>query len=290
MRICNDCPRLCGVDRTKQKGYCGCSDDITVALITLHRFEEPIISGKGGSGAVFFGGCNLKCVYCQNGAISVEQSGKVYSEEELVSAMLKLQNDGADNINLITATHFISSVQKALKMVKPQLKIPVIYNCGGYESVNSLKMLDGLVDVYLPDFKYYDDELALKYSFAPHYRETALSAIKEMCRQQSETVIENGLIKKGVVIRHLVLPSHRQDSMRVIDLIADNFPTVKVSIMRQYTPAFNRSTYKNLDRRITSFEYDSVVARAIERRLDGYIQQSGCENEKFTPDFIKFMR
>ena len=275
------------MDRKTKLGYCGCTDDIAISKVMLHYYEEPIISGTNGSGAIFFSGCNLKCVYCQNGAISTAQTGEIYSRERLISKILELQNDGAHNINLVTATHYVDQVAQALEVVKPMLNIPVIYNCGGYESVNSLKKLEGLVDVYLPDFKYADNDLAMKYSFAPNYRETVISAIEEMLRQQGQVQIENGLIKRGVLIRHLVLPSHRQDSFSVLDIIAEKFSGAKVSIMRQYTPSFNRSSYQNLNRKITSFEYESVVNYALELGLDGFVQEKGCENEKFTPDFVK---
>lgn len=278
------------MDRKTKLGYCGCTDELSIAKIMLHHYEEPIISGTNGSGAIFFGGCNLKCVYCQNGAISTAQTGEVYTREKLISAILDLEEKGAHNINLVTATHYIDQVAQILEVVKPRLSIPVIYNCGGYESVNSLKKLDGLVEVYLPDFKYADNDLAMKYSFARNYRETVISAIEEMLRQQPTVKIENGLIQRGVIIRHLVLPSHRQDSFSVLDIIAEKFKSAKVSIMRQYTPAFNRSNYKNLNRKLTSFEYDSVVNHAVELGLDGFIQEKGCENEKFTPNFMKNLR
>ena len=278
------------MDRQVNKGFCGCDDNVTVSGIMLHHYEEPVISGTNGSGAIFFSGCNLKCVYCQNGAISTVQSGKKYTQEHLVRAMLKLQQSGAHNINLITPTPYINDIAKTLEVVKPSLKIPVIYNCGGYESVEMLQKLEGLVDIYLPDFKYMDNEIAKKYSFASDYSVIAQKAIAEMLRQQKEVVIENGLIKKGVIIRHLVLPGHRDDSIAVIKCIAQNFPTAKISLMRQYTPQFNRSEFKNLDRKITSFEYDSVVQVAISFGLDGFVQQKGCENEKFTPDFAKFFK
>ena len=278
------------MDRKTKLGYCGCTDELSIAKIMLHHYEEPIISGTNGSGAIFFGGCNLKCVYCQNGAISTAQTGEVYTREKLISAILDLEEKGAHNINLVTATHYIDQVAQILEVVKPRLSIPVIYNCGGYESVNSLKKLDGLVEVYLPDFKYADNDLAMKYSFARNYRETVISAIEEMLRQQPTVKIENGLIQRGVIIRHLVLPSHRQDSFSVLDIIAEKFKSAKVSIMRQYTPAFNRSNYKNLNRKLTSFEYDSVVNHAVELGLDGFTQEKGCENEKFTPNFMKNLR
>ena len=173
MRKCNDCPRNCGVDRKTKLGYCGCTDELSIAKIMLHHYEEPIISGTNGSGAIFFGGCNLKCVYCQNGAISTAQTGEVYTREKLISAILDLEEKGAHNINLVTATHYIDQVAQILEVVKPRLSIPVIYNCGGYESVNSLKKLDGLVEVYLPDFKYADNDLAMKYSFARKNKNTS---------------------------------------------------------------------------------------------------------------------
>ena len=287
MDKCFACPRACGVDRKKSIGYCGADDKIRIGKVMLHRFEEPVISGERGSGAIFFGGCNLRCVFCQNHEISHQNKGEVWSEEKLEEAIYSLEKAGAHNINLVTATHYAPLILPVLKRVKKNLSIPIVYNCSGYEKVDTLREFEGIVDIYLPDFKYFDSALSSAFSSAPDYFTVAVEAIKEMVRQKSKVKIENGLIKEGVIIRHLVLPAHREDSKRVLREIKDRFPTALVSIMRQYTPSFNRSPYPELNRKLTSFEYDEVVKFAVEIGLEGFTQEKGCESEEFTPNFKK---
>ncbi len=287
MEKCFACPRACGVDREKSIGYCGANDKIRIGKVMIHYFEEPVISGSRGSGAIFFSGCNLRCVFCQNGEISRCGAGEEWSEERLEEAIYSLERAGAHNINLVTATHYAPLILPLLKRVKEKLTIPIVYNCSGYESVDTLRELEGVVDVYLPDFKYYDGDLSAKFSFAPNYFAVAVKAIEEMLRQKPSVKIDDGIIKEGVIIRHLVLPSHRDDSKRVLKEIKSRFPTALVSIMRQYTPSFNRSPYAELNRKLTSFEYDEVVDFANSLGLEGFTQEKGCESEKFTPDFKK---
>lgn len=282
---CTLCPRECKINRNEHAGICGGDAVMRVAKIMLHRYEEPPISGTRGSGAIFFRGCNLRCGYCQNAAISHGSGGVCYSPQELASAMLDLQDKGTHNINLVTAAHYLPQVVTALKAVKPNLKIPVVYNSSGYEKAEALRELDGLVDIYLPDFKYADGELAKRYSGAEDYPQAALAAIAEMVRQTGEYIERDGLAVRGTVIRHLVLPSHAADSEKVMRIISENFSGVRVSIMRQYTPEFNRTGDPNLDRKVTSYEYNRVVNAAVALNLDGFIQYGGCENSSFTPDF-----
>jgi len=292
MSKCYLCPRNCGVDREKGEiGFCREGADIRIARYSLHEWEEPVISGERGSGTIFFSGCNLKCEFCQNRLISHNGKGQTISIGRLCEIILELESMGAENINLVTPTHFADKITNALALVKDKLSIPVIYNTSGYENVDTIRKLEGLVDVYLPDFKYFSDELAKKYSNAKNYRETATAAIHEMFRQVGKvTLDERGMIKKGVIIRHLVLPSCRRDSMAVLDTIANEFgiTDILVSLMSQYTPDFaiaSDTTHKELRRRITSFEYSSVTEYADKLGIDGFVQHRDSAKAKYTPDF-----
>lgn len=284
---CYACPRKCGADRNETIGFCGGGNGLKISKIMIHRAEEPVVSGKGGSGAVFFAGCSLRCVFCQNADISVDNKGEIFTPNALEDAVLRLADTGVDNIDFITAGHYLAQLLPVLERLKKRVRVPFLYNSGGYENVAAIRALDGLIDVYLPDLKYASSELAAKFSGAPDYPETAVAAIGEMCRQRGEYREENGLVKSGVIIRHLVLPGHRDDSKAVMRVIAEKFPVAKVSVMRQYTPSFNRSDYPELNRKVTSFEYDDVVREAIGLGLDGFIQEKGCETADFTPDFNK---
>ena len=236
------CPRGCAVDRSAgERGFCGVTNEYVVGSADLHFYEEPCIRGTRGSGAIFFSGCNLRCVFCQNRDISREIYGKKYTENELISKMIELQERGAHNINLVTATPYSFFIAKTLEKAKKDLKIPVVYNCGGYESIESLRALDGLVDIYLPDFKYFDDALAREYSSTPNYATTAGEALVEMHRQVGKlTLDENGIATRGLIVRHLVLPACREDSKAVLKYISEILPVedVTLSLMRQYTPDF----------------------------------------------------
>lgn len=282
---CNVCPRQCNIDRKTAVGYCGVGEDAVVAKSMLHMFEEPVISGKNGSGAVFFSGCNLRCAFCQNSAISRHVSGKTVQSNELVDIFTELEGRGAHNINLVTATHFIDRVIPALEVFKKRSTLPIVYNCGGYESVESIRRLEGLVDVYLPDFKYSDNELGRRLSSAFNYCEVATSAIEEMVRQQPKAVIVDGLIKRGVIIRHLVLPSYIKNSMDVVGIIKERFPSALLSLMSQYTPSFYDGEDKNLKRKLTTFEYNKVLKRVEELGIDGFCQYRSSASSEYTPDF-----
>lgn len=281
------CPRKCGADRKKENGACGVGDDLIVSKLMLHHGEEPVISGTRGSGAVFFGGCSLGCVYCQNADISVRARGEIMSAERLEKEIYALRDAGAHNIELVTAGHYLHKIIPVLERIRPQLGVPVIYNTSAYERVNAIKALDGLVDVYLPDLKYVTPQLAEKYSMARDYPDTAIAAIEEAVRQQPKCTIKGGLIERGVVVRHLVLPGNREEGIKAMRVIAKRFKGALVSVMRQYTPEFNRSAFSELSRRVTSFEYESVLAEAERLGLDGFFQQKGCETNAETPDFNK---
>lgn len=289
---CYLCPRRCGADRSGgERGVCGVPSEFTVSRIALHPWEEPPISGTRGSGTVFFAGCNLRCVFCQNRTISREGVGSVISEEDLIRRMLILQDEGAHNINLVTPTHYTAALAELLEKIKPRLHIPVVWNSGGYESVEALRRLEGLVDVYLPDFKYMSPELAAAYSAAPDYPAVATEAVREMYRQTGPVALDgDGLARKGVMIRHLVLPGCRKDSIAVLRHLASILPVtdVRVSVMRQYTPDFAMDCpHKNLHRRLTEFEYDSVLTVADELGIVGYRQGKNAAQRAYTPDFGK---
>lgn len=287
MNTCNICPRKCGIDREKQKGFCGVGT-LKIAKACLHYGEEPPISGVNGSGTVFFSGCSLKCVFCQNMPISRDGYGKEISVNRLAEIFLTLQEKGADNINLVTPTHYSEEIITALEIAKPSLHIPVIYNCGGYESVDTLKKYDGLIDVYLPDFKYADKEIAREYSAAENYPDVVVPALKEMYRQVGEVRFsDNGLIQKGVIIRHMVLPSHRHDSIKILDIIKKNLPAdkIKISLLRQYTPCGKALEIKKIARKVTTFEYNSVADYAEKLGFDGYLQEKSSASFEMTPEW-----
>ena len=292
MKKCLACPRECTVDREAgERGFCGVTNEYVIGSADLHMWEEPCISGKRGSGAIFFSGCNLRCIFCQNRDISREVVGKKYNEDELIAAMLELQERGAHNINLVTATPYSLFLANTLKKVKKDLHIPIVYNCGGYESLDSLRALEGLVDIYLPDFKYFDDERARAYSSAPNYAKLASEALCEMYRQVGKlTLDEHGIAKRGLIVRHLCLPGCREDSKAVLKYISEMLPAseITLSLMRQYTPDFaDADAPKNLHRRLTSFEYDDILEYALSLGFDGFSQEKGSANQSFTPKFNK---
>lgn len=285
MFICNQCPRKCGLDRDSVSGICGVGASYKVARAALHYWEEPCISGEKGSGTVFFSGCSLKCVYCQNYSISHECYGKNISESRLIEIFRELENKGANNINLVNPTHY--SVQLASTLSKYKPSIPVVYNTGGYDSIETLKMLDGLVDIYLTDLKYVSPSVSLKYSKAEDYFNVCSSAIREMKRQQSTDVFENGLMKKGLIIRHLVLPGNISQAMRALDWIADNLPQdTVISLMGQYMPCANAKNYPTINRRLSEREYNIVLDHAEKLGFQNvYIQELSSSNEEYVPDF-----
>lgn len=283
---CTLCPRRCGVDRTKgERGFCGMPDKLYAARASAHYWEEPVISGSFGSGAIFFSGCTLRCAFCQNYTISDEHFGRELTPQALRAAMERLIDEGVQNINLVTPTHFLPSILPALE---PKLPVPVVYNCGGYESVETLRRLEGKIDVYLPDFKYSDNALAKRLSAAPDYYETAAAAILEMYRQVGRPVIEDEQMTRGVLLRHLVLPGFVDNSLGVLDWLAENFRSGDslVSLMSQYVPMGKAKAMPPLDRRITETEYDAVLSYmellGIE---DGFTQDFSAATSDYTPEF-----
>lgn len=290
LKSCELCPRRCKADRLSgETGFCGADDKLYLARAALHFWEEPCISGEKGSGTVFFSGCNLRCVFCQNHEISRMDSKKEVTVERLSEIFLELQEKGALNINLVTPTHYIPQIIEALDIAKEKgLVLPVVYNTSGYEAVESLKRLDGYVQVYLPDFKYMDGELSKKYSSAPDYPEKAKLALDEMVRQAGEAEFsEDGIIRKGVIVRHLVLPNHTDDSKNVISYLYNRYgDSIFVSIMNQYTPLKQVEKIPDLNRKITDGEYDEVVDFAISLGLEnGFIQEGETQSESFIPPF-----
>ena len=286
---CSLCPRMCNIDREVTTGYCGVKQTLRVARAALHFWEEPCISGEEGSGAVFFTGCNLRCVFCQNYQIARAEQGKEITVERLSEIFLELQEKKADNINLVTATHYVPQVVEALKLAKLQgLHIPVVYNCGGYETVETLKLLEGLVDIYLPDFKYVDSERAKRYSHAENYPEAAKTALAEMVRQQPRAEFdERGMMKKGVIVRHLMLPGGIKDSKAVVKYLYETYGNqIFVSLMNQYTPLPHVTDYPEINRKLKKFEYDRLVDYAIALGVEnGFIQEGETAEESFIPAF-----
>lgn len=283
---CTLCPRRCGVDRTRgQLGFCKMPGPVHAARAGVHYWEEPVISGSFGSGAVFFSGCTLKCAFCQNYDISQENFGKPMTSAELRAAFERLIDEGVQNINLVTPTHFLPDILPALE---PKLPVPVVYNCGGYESVETLRQLEGKIDVYLPDFKYSDNALAKKLSSAPDYFETASAAILEMYRQVGKPVLEDDEMKRGVLVRHLVLPGCVDNSLGVLDWVAEHFRSgdILFSLMSQYVPMGRAAEMPPFDRRITELEYDSVLSYMMLLGIeDGYTQDFSSAERGYTPSF-----
>ena len=288
LKNCVICPRRCGVNRYQEHGFCGADNMVKVSYYSLHMWEEPVISGKKGSGTIFFSHCNLRCLYCQNKKISIDGYGKKISNKKLKEIMLKLQEDGAHNINLVTPTHYIPQIVKVLHNIKNKdLKIPVVYNTSSYENVGSLKILNGLVDIYLADLRYYDDELAKKYSSCDNYFEIATMAIDEMFRQTGTFVFDDdGMMKKGLIVRILVLPGHVHDAKEIIQYLYQTYrDDIYISIMNQYTP-IETYCYDNLNRKLTEEEYEDVINYALTIGVSkAFIQEGDTALESFIPDF-----
>lgn len=284
---CTLCPRRCGADRTKYAGFCGGGDGIRAARAALHHWEEPCISGTNGSGTVFFSGCHLRCCFCQNSPISLENAGKAIPPQRLAEIFLDLQAQNAHNINLVTASHLLPWVVDALELAKPSLHIPVVWNCGGYETEECVAALEGLVDIFLPDFKFFDEQTARAYANAPDYPQVAHRAITRMLRQVGAPVMENGILQSGCIIRHLVLPSHRHESIALLHHLAESFGTSQflLSLMSQYTPMGEFPAHPELNRRITKMEYNSVLKTAQELGFEGYLQDVSAAQSRYTPDF-----
>lgn len=341
---CTLCPRQCGANRYSAPGFCRAGTLPKLARAALHYFEEPCISGTCGSGAVFFSNCTLRCVFCQNYTISAGGFGREITSRQLADTFLRLEQEGAANINLVTATHYLPSVLAALDLVRHKLSIPVVYNCGGYEREESIRALSGYVDIYLPDLKYSSTVLSGRFSAAPDYADFAFPAIREMLRQcgipgisldaieaskqsdrsaaqeisgtrafapaanqnaaknnaaektvkysealpaVSTDYVKNGLLKRGVIIRHMVLPGHRNDSLLLLSRMKKELPQGQflISLMSQYTPFYHASDYAELNRRLTSYEYDKVLAEALRLGFDGYMQEKSSAKEEYTPSF-----
>ena len=284
---CTLCPRACGVNRAAgQLGVCRMPGRLQVANVMRHEWEEPALAGPGGSGAIFFSGCTLGCLYCQNEEISAGGFGREMSAPALRRTMEELIAQGAENIDLVTPTHFLPDILPALA---PKLPVPVVYNCGGYESVETLRHLEGLVDIYLPDFKYADGALAAKLSGAADYVPVAAAAIREMVRQTGPYQMEGERLRRGVMIRHLILPGQVENSLRVLDWIGETFPrgTVLVSLMRQYTPMPRVVGMPPLDRQVTQEEYEAVLSWMYLNNLEGFTQEAEAASEKYIPNFKK---
>ena len=284
---CTICPHNCKINRTKNPGRCKSTDKIKIALYSIHNFEEPCISGEKGSGTIFFSNCNMNCVFCQNYEISQLGRGKEITIEELANVMIKQQERNVQNINLVTPTSYALHIVEAIKIARKKgLEIPIVYNTNGYESVETLKLLEGYVDIYLPDLKYYYDDLAKKYSKVDNYFEIATKAIQEMYRQVGTPVLdENGVMKKGLMIRHLILPNEVQNSKKVLKWIKENIDSnVYVSIMAQYFPTYKAKEIPEIARKITKEEYEKVENYLYELDLEnGYIQELGEHEEEYVP-------
>ena len=290
MSECKLCQRNCKKNRkNKEKGYCLMTDELCVARAALHMWEEPCISGEEGSGAVFFSGCTLRCVFCQNRNIAAAQTGKIISIDRLADIFLELQEKGANNINLVTPTHFVVQIAQAIKKARRNgLIIPIVYNTGSYENIETLKLLDGLIDIYLPDMKYMDSSLSLKYSNAKDYFDVASKALDEMFKQVGKPVFDKrGIMKRGMIVRHLMLPGLLNDSKEVIKYLYDTYnDNCYISIMNQYTPLPQVRDIKELNRHITKREYNKVVDYAIDLGVENaFIQEGGADKDSFIPEF-----
>ena len=287
--LCSLCPRDCRIQRTENSfGFCGVGDLPKIARIAPHYGEEPPISGTEGAGTIFFSGCSLRCVFCQNYDISTLTAGKSITPYQLSEEYRRLEDMGVHNIEFVTPTHYTDAIIKSLEYYRPSL--PLIWNSSGYETIGSLKKLDGMIDVYLPDLKYSDDALAKRLSRCPDYVQTATAAIGEMIRQCGDTVMEDGLMKRGVIIRHLVLPSHVKNSIGVLELIKRNWcasekASALVSLMAQYTPAGSAAEYPDINRKITKREYAKVLDRFFELGLDGFAQEFESADKKYVPEW-----
>ena len=286
---CNLCPRNCSVNRNNNEiGYCGASNQMVIAKAYLHMWEEPCISGDIGSGTIFFSYCNLRCIFCQNYDISTLHKGSIVSVNRLKEICLELQEKGALNINLVTPAHYVPLIVEALKLAKKEgLTIPIIYNTSSYENISTIKLLEGIVDVYLPDLKYYDDIYGIKYSNCNNYFKYASSAIEEMYKQVGKCVFDNnGIIRKGVIVRHLMLPYNIEDSKNIINYLYNKYKdNIYISIMNQYTP-LRKLKYDNLNKKVTDTEYDELINYAYDLGVrNAYIQEGETQKESFIPDF-----
>lgn len=285
---CNLCPRNCNINREKEHGYCHANNKLKIARASLHYYEEPCISGTNGSGAIFFTYCNLKCIFCQNYEISTKNIGKEISIEKLSDICLNLQNQGANNINLVTPTHYIPLIKEALIKAKNKgLTIPIIYNTSGYEKVSSLKLLEGLIDIYIPDLKYKSEILGKKYSNAPDYFNITTKAIKEMYRQVGKPKFsKEGIMQKGLIVRHLAIPENEKDSKEILSYLYNTYKNnIYISLMNQYTP-IRKTKYNELNRKLSKKEYYNLIDYAISLGIENcFVQEEGTQKKSFIPDF-----
>lgn len=292
LSCCTLCPRNCKVNRNNgELGFCKAGKNIKIAKYSLHYWEEPCISGKNGSGTIFFSCCNLKCLFCQNYDISTNNYGKEISIEEFADICLELQSKKANNINLVTGVMYIPLIKEGLILAKNKgLNIPIVYNSSGYEKVEALKELDGIIDIYLPDFKYFDNEIAINFSKADNYFEIAKNALQEMYRQVGKAKYKKGIMQKGVIVRHLLLPNHIEDSKKVIKYLYDTYKdNITISIMNQYTPVRKIMNYEELNNTVTEKEYDELINYACDLGItNAFIQEGETYKESFIPDFKIF--
>lgn len=286
---CRLCARLCGVNRYENTGFCGAGEKVKISRAALHFWEEPCISGDNGSGTIFFSHCSLGCVYCQNHEISTDGLGKEISNEALADKMLTLQSQGAHNINLVTPTHYVPQIINALNIAKRNgLCIPIVYNTGSYDTAETIRMLDGCIDIYLPDLKYYNEACAIKYSHAPHYFDIASKAINEMVKQTgSPKFDQNGIMQNGVIVRHMLLPHLLFDSKKIIDYLYTTYGDgIYISIMSQYTPTKNAQHFKELTKPIDTAYYNALIDYAARIGVtNAYVQEDGAADESFIPPF-----
>ena len=290
---CRLCPRACGADRFSGTGFCGAGAHVKAAKAMIHLWEEPVLCTNGGAGAVFFSGCTMRCVYCQNHKISAGGFGREVSARTLADIFLELEAQGAQNIDLVTPSHYLPDVVNAISLVRERIGIPFVYNCGGYESKETLRMLDGLIDIYLPDVKYFDNAAAIRYSAAPHYFETACTALEEMLHQSGRPVFadeQRTHMVRGVIVRHMVLPGLRADSIALLRALAARFDvdSFLISLLWQYAPCYlaaDDPAYSEISRRVTSFEYNSVVEEALSLGMNGFMQEKSSAAAEYTPVF-----
>ena len=288
MKPCELCPRRCRVDRVNRLGYCGAGENLRVALVSLHRWEEPCLIGKRGAGTIFFSHCNLRCVYCQNFSISHGGFGAEISVERLAEIFIEQQQRGAANVELVTPTHYTEQICSAIDIAKSRgLKLPIVWNSNAYENISTLELLRGRVDIFLPDVKYFDDEAAKNFSAAPNYFSIAAAAVKKMFELVGSAQFVNGQMIRGVIVRHLVLPNFRGDAIKIVDWLHETFSDeIFISLMNQYTPLHRAHEQKKISRKLTTFEYDSVVEHAAELGIKNcFVQIGRTADAKFIPNF-----
>ena len=284
---CNVCPRKCEIDRSKAMGFCGVTSTVKVARASRHMWEEPCISGTNGSGTIFFSGCNLKCVFCQNEKISRGKIGIEISEAQLQRLLVTVGQSGVHNVNLVTPTHYLPQIATALRKVKNDLSVPVVYNCSGYENSKLIEEYSDVIDIYLTDFKYMSRSLSIKYSSCSDYSEIALKALDTMLKLKKTPKIENGIMKSGVIVRHLVLPSHKNDSIDILNTLYERYgnKSFMLSLMSQYIPTKFCAAHPEINRKLTSLEYNRVVEVFEKLGFSGYVQEKASASDTYIPDF-----